>query len=246
MPSLFEEGWRQGSLLKASLTVRSYDLVDGKITPSDHEFGMWTVVTQDCDLHSTQCTDRNRQIELRPVFPSAGVRVDGIRSRWARITPDFVLNADSQKLTMTARALHSLQEFRDDSADELRRREIKAWLGLRYDRPAVPEPFDRMASKVLHPQLFGALPPALDGKIRDVLVSYESETEVRLWVVLRDGDDRLRCLEWIDGVAQFLRREHGITILERQAEDARRTPYAIVEGYHGLNSAELSMGNSEN
>jgi hypothetical protein len=246
MPSLFEEGWRQGSLLKTSLTVRSYDLADDTLTQCDQEFGLWAVVTQDCDLHSTQCTNQSRQIELRPVFPSAGIRVDGIRSRAACITPDFVLKADSQKLTMTARALNSLKKFRDNSVDDLRRREIKAWLGLRYDRPAVPEPFDRMASDILYPGLYDAMPPALIGRVRDILVLYESETEVRLWAILRDADDRIRCLDWIDGVAQSLVRDHGITVLERQAEDSRRTPYAIVEGYHGLNSAELSRGGPEN
>ncbi len=103
-----------------------------------------------------------------------------------------------------------------------------------------------MASDILYPGLYDAMPPALIGRVRDILVLYESETEVRLWAILRDADDRIRCLDWIDGVAQSLVRDHGITVLERQAEDSRRTPYAIVEGYHGLNSAELSRGGPEN
>ncbi len=84
----------------------------------------------------------SRQFELRPVLErSDGDKLDGLRSRSVLVREGLVLRAESPKLTLTARALNTFKERREDDLPAERRVEIKFWLGLRYDRPAIPERF---------------------------------------------------------------------------------------------------------
>ena len=106
------------------------------------KFDLWLLATQDCDLAQTPCTNTTRQFELRPVFTrTKDDKLDGLRSRTILVKDDLVLRSDSKKLTLTARALNSLKAKRENDLDEERRVQIKTWLGLRYDCPAIPTPF---------------------------------------------------------------------------------------------------------
>jgi hypothetical protein len=242
--SLHAEGWTQGSLVRATLAVSTMHVVAGKLESREHCFGLWALVTQDCDLDQTDGRDDARQVELRPLFDARGIHVDGIRSRALRVTDSTVLKADGPRLILSARALHTLAQYRENVLSDERRRELKTWLGLRYDRPAVPVPFDRLAREQLHPTIMRAMPTALQAKVRDVLVYYESPTEIRLFAVLRDAADRETCLDWLDRAGQLLSEKYKIGVLERQAEDSYGTPLAVVETYYGLDSAELSISAS--
>ncbi len=239
-PKLFAEGWRQGSLIRARLSVRTLDIVGDGIGQLDRDFEVWLLATQDCDLDQTRCSDKAREFELRPVFDAVGPQVDGVRSRTLSISETTVLKADGPKLTLTARALHKLKPYRENSLSDVKRREIKTWLGLRYDRPAVPVPFDQVAMEDIHPALFDHLPTELEGRIRDVLVYYESATDVRLFAVLRDSGDREICIDWLDDAAKRL-GSRGISVVERHAEDGTGTSLAVIETYYGLTSSELSL-----
>jgi hypothetical protein len=122
--TLHEEGWRQGSLIRAALVVHSLDLVDDTRQDGSETFDLWLLANQDCDLANTVCTNKTRQMELRPVLPRNGEKLDGIRSRTILVMGDLVLRAESKKLTLTARALNSLKPQRENPLSDERRRDI--------------------------------------------------------------------------------------------------------------------------
>jgi hypothetical protein len=92
----------------------------------------------------------------------------------------LVLRAESPKLTLTARALNTFKDRREDDLPAGRRVEIKLWLGLRYDRPAIPERFVPLANQ-LKAKFLEEKPDGFVNVIRDIWVYFETETEVRLF-----------------------------------------------------------------
>lgn len=240
-PSLHAEGWRQGSLIRETMTVHYLDLHEGTVVDRDEQFGLWLLATQDCDLAQTPHTNSTRQFELRPVLPRTNDdKLDGLRSRTILVKDDLVLRSDSKKLTLTARALNRLKEQREDDLDEDRRVQIKTWLGLRYDRPAVPEQFEQFGKR-LKKAFIDDLPDELVGVVRDVWVYFEDDHTARLFVILVDVQKHLAqdVRDWVDDVIGNLNDE-GIVVLERQVEGPDRTTLSILQTYYGLGLAELS------
>jgi hypothetical protein len=66
MASLYTSGWRQGSLLAATLPHDSVALGDGDApVRRQGEHGLWVVATQECDLVTADAGDQDASIELR-------------------------------------------------------------------------------------------------------------------------------------------------------------------------------------
>lgn len=136
-------GWFQGCRLTLPLT--HVDGVAGTPLPRTVDHDDWVLVQQDCDLAWNAVAGSDSLLELRPVFhddPPAnwGIRdarllldVTGahLRSEAAavRVTPDVVSMAGHATCPVPSFALR-----------------LKTWLGLRYDRPAVPQEFVALAS----------------------------------------------------------------------------------------------------
>lgn len=242
-PKLYDEGWRQGALIRAPLEVHYLDSDAGVAAPRSTTYDLWLLATQDCDLAQTSATNTTRQFELRPVLPrDEGDKLDGLRSRTVLVRDNLVLRADSPKLTLTARALSTLKDKREDDLSPVRRAEIKAWLGLRYDRPAVPRRFEELA-RLLKRHFIENIPPSIRGALRDVWVYFESETEVRVFAILSEAADSLRdaVLDWIDDTSGQILDSDGIVIIERQAESSRGTSLWILQNYYGLDATDLSV-----
>lgn len=237
--NLHNDGWRQGSLIRAAFKTQVLDN-DGKQTVVDFEHDLWLLATQDCDLGQTPPAHADKKFELRPVFTKQkGETVNGIRSRTVMVADDLVLRADSPRIMLTARALAALADKREDALDETRRREIKTWLGLRYDRPAVPDPCVPTAELLF--QILGGI-EQFAGKVRDVLVYYDDEDprRVDIFVVLRDKANKEEILDWLtDKAGELLDRD--VVVGGRHAEDSSGTPFSIIETYYGLYSDELSL-----
>lgn len=242
-PKLHDEGWRQGTLIRAPLEVHYLDSEDGVATSRAETYDLWLLATQDCDLAQTSSTNATRHFELRPVLPRKDDdKLDGVRSRTVVVRDGFVLRADSPKLTLTARALTTLKDKREDDLSSERRAEIKAWLGLRYDRPAVPRRFEELA-RLLKRHFIENIPAHVRGAVRDVWVYFESEKEVRLFAILVDAADDLRdaVLDWIDDAAGQILDSDQVVIKERQAESSRGTSLWVLQNYHGLDATDLSV-----
>ncbi|MGP6159581.1 MAG: hypothetical protein ACLPYS_19075 [Vulcanimicrobiaceae bacterium] len=235
-PKLYDEGWKQGSLIRAPLEVHFLDIEDDAVVDRVGTFGLWLLATQDCDLAQTPSTNTTRQFELRPVVQrSDDDKLDGLRSRSVLVREGFVLRAESPKLTLTARALNTFKNRREDDLSAERRVEIKLWLGLRYDRPAVPERFVPLASQ-LKAKFLEAQPDGFVGVMRDIWVYFENEAAVRLFFIIADaaGARRDEVLNWVDDVAGEMLDAGCVALLERQVETSHGTPLWVLQNYYGL------------
>jgi len=223
------------------MSVHYLDLHEGTVVDRSEQCDLWLLATQDCDLAQTPRTNTTRQFELRPVLPRTNDdKLDGLRSRTILVKDDLVLRSDSKKLTLTARALNSLKEKREDDVDEDRRVQIKTWLGLRYDRPAVPEQFVPFGER-LKKTFIDDLPYEYVGVVRDAWIYFEDDHTARLFVILYDAQKhRAQSVrDWVDDVIGNLNDE-GLVVRERQVEGPDRTPLSILQTYYGLGVAELS------
>lgn len=240
-PSLYAEGWRQGSLIRETMVVHYIDLRDNAIVDCNEQFDYWLLATQDCDLEQTPCTNSARQFELRPVLPRLkDDKLDGLRSRTIIVKDGFVLRSDSKKLTLTARALNSMKAKREDDLEDERRVQIKTWLGLRYDRPAIPIQFVALGDR-LRTAFIVEMPPELVGVVRDVWIYFDDDHTVRLFAILVDAQKHRAqdVTDWVDDVISLLSDE-TIIVAERHIEPPERTPLSILQTYYGLGLSELS------
>jgi hypothetical protein len=243
-PKLYDEGWKQGSLIRAPLEVHFLDLDEGAVVDRVEIFDLWLLATQDCDLAQTSSTNVTRHFELRPVLArSDGDKLDGLRSRSVLVSEGFVLRAESPKLTLTARALNTFKGKREADLSVQRRVEIKFWLGLRYDRPAIPERFVPLGNQ-LRAKFLDAKPDGFIDVIRDVWVYFETETELRLFFIIADVAEARRneVLDWVDDVAAEMLDTNGVAVLERHVETSHGTPLWVLQNYYGLDVTDLSLG----
>lgn len=243
-PSLHDEGWRQGSLIREPLDVHYLGVKDdGSIGDCTLRHGLWMLVTQDCDLDQTKIINTTRQFELRPVYDQTpNDTVEGWRTRNVLVKDKLVLRADSPKLTVSVAALQSLKSKRENGVEEDRRVQIKIWLGLRYDRPAIPKPFVSLA-EALYAKIIAELPARFSNVVRDAWVYFEEDASIRLFLILGDlhQNSVQDVLDWLDDDIIPAFSDQGIIVLERQAATSRGTSLWVLQTYYGLDKTDLSL-----
>lgn len=172
------------------------------------EHTAWVLAQQDCDLAWSAVEGSASLIELRPVFLNDPPTNWGIRdakflvdasgahlradSPAVRVTPDVVLAAEHQTCA------------HPDSA-----RRLKTWLGLRYDRPAVPQGYVPLA-RDLAGRLRKKSHRAAENPVRDVMATFVTDalgrTEYSIYAVvphaLAEADPGLldRTREWLASI----------------------------------------------
>src|SRR2546422_6909659 len=110
MPSLYDLGWRRGSVLRARLGAAATLVVDGVVTQVSQEYELWMLVTQDCDLVAAGDNDAEPKVELRPLLSEGAPPMFGIRSRKLRVShdhPDY-LQSESLRSMVSPAALSTL------------------------------------------------------------------------------------------------------------------------------------------
>lgn len=165
-------GWRQGCVFQMELPHHSVDLgPDGRPITRRDIHGEWLVASQDCDLAWTDASGGDCCIELRPLFREEPPQDWGIRSRLVLVTAETYLDALAPRLTVSPRLLaasganHAICLLPDAA------RALKTWMGLRYDRPAVPGVYLDLHSK-LRSQITKRSARTLAENVRDVMVRY--------------------------------------------------------------------------
>src|ERR1700730_5318326 len=109
MTSLYEAGWRQGSILAATLPLDSVVLdSDGRSCRSQQAHDIWAVATQECDLDRTDEWDPEPSIELRPVYTVDPPQHWGIRSAEYRLTETDHVISRSPRTVVSAQVLSAL------------------------------------------------------------------------------------------------------------------------------------------
>lgn len=128
------------------------------------------VATQECDLDVCSPSREDAVVELRPVREvSSGTW--GIRSRVLRLSPTQAIRAEDPRLMVSPAVLTSLEGAREAPLDPGRVLALKTWLGLRYDRPAVPEEYVAL-SKAIAEKADELADPIRD-RLHDVLMQFE-------------------------------------------------------------------------
>jgi hypothetical protein len=179
MVSLYDDGWRQGTIFEADLPLVAITLgSSGSPEPMRSSHRKWVVASQDCDLDSADAPEPEPCIELRPVYTETPPTDWGIRSQRLLLTPrDYVLSS-SPRLHVSPAVLTSLadQAIARHQVDEDRRRAFTRWLGLRYDRPAVPPHLLPLARR-LSDEVAKRRHRSKAARVRDVLMQFDDEAE---------------------------------------------------------------------
>lgn len=207
MASLYEAGWRQGSILGLELPMDSVVLGGtGQPERSTMLHDLWVVATQDCDLDRADCDSPDPVIELRPVFTQNCPADWGIRSAKLRLTDHEYTEANAPRLTVAPNVLATAMESGATRRDVSfhRRQGFTTWLGLRYDRPAVPNHLVPLAQRISR-EVARPKHREIGARVRDVLMQFDDTDEpVRysLIAVLDDAADATEVRAWPGRVAK--------------------------------------------
>jgi len=246
MASLYAEGWRQGSMFTCELPLDSVVLDIGG-APGRHqtEHSRWIVATQDCDLDGTDRDDGEPTIELRPVFRHDPPPDWGIRSIRYRLTDTEHVHGLSPRTFVSAALLSAVNDGlhggRDADLDPARQRGLKTWLGLRYDRPAVPNDLTALARRIAS-EVNQKRHRLMGRRLRDVLMQFDSTVEpVRfsLFAILERPEDREPAREWLAEIATAIPDSLGIADqLDARAADG--ISLQLIETSYSADVAQLT------
>jgi hypothetical protein len=240
--SLYDMGWRQGSLLSAKIPLDTVILGSyGEPKRAQDEHDRWVVVTQDCDLHHTEADISQPTVELRPALVGEPPPDYGIRSVKFWLSEAEYLHATSPRAMVSAELLSAVLAKGDRDADipADRQRALKTWLGLRYDRPAVPESLGELATRIGNEVARKKNRP-VGMKVRDVLMQFDETQEpprFRLYAVTIDPANRETVREWLAGISQGVPADLGIG----EAVDAQPADLISLELIETSYSANVSQ-----
>jgi hypothetical protein len=203
---------------------------DGKPTADKDVHPLWLVVEQDCGLAWGRATDQlEPTIEIRPVLSDAPPSDQGVRSAKFSVGDGRYLHANSPRQMVSPALLAAAQQqgrlvgcLEPDAATAL-----KTWLGLRYDRPAVPQQnvplYKELSTRVRK------RPHRLRDEVRDVLVSFveaaDGGTLFDLVAILPADSgvreaERAELEDWLAEICLDLPANLGIATLVRVASTA--------------------------
>lgn len=242
MTTLYDAGWRQGTLAGEAFEVA----VACSTGPAVETVERWIVATQDCDLAGADLNDDGRRhaVELRPIRTADPPTDLGIRSRCfllERGGPDH-LCAEDPRLHLSPCRLARVPiiiVLPDERIVALR-----TWLGLRYDRPAVPP--ERVALMKAVARLIEARRTGGE-HVHDVLVHASSgdEPRVHLTAVVEEGPDAAswttEARHWLADVATSLDPVLG-TVDRIEARTKADISLALVERSWSADVTQITWG----
>jgi hypothetical protein len=243
MPSLYEAGWRQGSIVVATLPFDAVVIDAGQIVRRQAEHDRWAVASQECELDLTDSDNPQPTIELRAVHMDDPPKDWGLRSSRFRLTENhYVVSADP-RLTVSAAVLTATLAVGSERIDptEKRSRAFAIWLGLRYDRPALPPELVPLARRIAEEvrQRQGRVVAAA---VRDVLMLFDDAPDpirYSLFAVLENAADEEAVREWLAGIVSRVPAELGIAD-ELEAATADRISLQLVEQAYAADVSQLT------
>lgn len=236
-------------MLRLPLRLRHAAVIDGTVAEVVRTHELWLIAEQDCDLAWRAIVRDDAEeflIELRPVFTEETPADWGIRNQ------KFLLSTDGRYLLANAPIVRVTPKVMDaaehvDCLNDDHQRRLKTWMGLRYDRPAVPQ---------RHMNLATALAAALSVKknrtrgerYRDVLAQYWDEdgmTKYTLVAVLSGGPydatshEAVNARTWLADSVRDVPSDLGVAAsLEAYGDDAITLQY--LEGSYSVDLNKLS------
>lgn len=247
MTTLFGDGWRQGSRFTLALphdavVVGAAGVAERRSTEHDR----WIVATQDCDLDFAESTGNDPTIELRPVFDTAPPSEVGIRSAKFLLPDGEYVVASSPRTHVSAAVLATVQHqtgVPPTALPDFWAVAFKTWLGLRYDRPAVPPGLVELAHRIADEVKRKRRRPT--GRVvRDVLMQFDATPvppRFSLYAIIEEIKDEQLVREWLAEIAQAIPTELGLgDVIE--AATADQVSLTLVETSYAADVTQLTWG----
>ena len=242
--TLYERGWRQGTVFRCSLTVTSHLADSSGSRAIDERFETWVVVSQDCDLSAQYQDSNDPSVEIRPtVDRNSGPW--GIRSRILRITQDLALDAGSPRLLVSPALLVTTENQRVDP-DPQRRQALKTWLGKRYDRPAVPEALVALA-RCIGEAITRSDSLGLSDHTHDILMQFQQETDrtsYALIAVITSEQYASDVEHWLTEAALEVPTSLGVLAHEVRALTKAETSLELLEDSFSADLSQITWKNA--
>jgi hypothetical protein len=246
MGSLYEAGWRQGSIVEIELPL---DVVvlgsSGQPERLAGAHSLWAVATQDCDLDRADVADPDPGIEMRPLFTRDPPEDWGIRSARLLLTDSEYAIANSPRVMVSPEVLGAILEagaLRKD-VEFARRQAFTTWLGLRYDRPAVPNHIVPLAKRI-SAEVARKEHREIGARVRDVLMQFDddgpdNQQRYSLFAVLHDSSDEDDVRAWLARIALAIPTEVGVA--DRiEAASAEAISFSTVESSFAADVSQVT------
>lgn len=247
--SLRSNGWAQGCSLLLPLPLRHSEVDGGGVVEVVRTHELWLIAEQDCDL-AWQAIIRDDAaqflVELRPVFIEDPPEDWGIRNR------KFLLDdggrhllANAPVVRVTPQVINAAQHV--DCLDDDHQLRLKTWMGLRYDRPAVPQRYMNLA-KALAAAVSAKKNKPRAKRYRDVLAQYWDEdgvTKYTLVAVLPGGpydataNDVMEARTWLADSVRDVPADLGDAV-SLHAYGADEVSLQYLEGSYSVDASKLS------
>jgi hypothetical protein len=242
--SLYAGGWRQGSIVRARLAVTTHVVKEGEVVSRTTEAEEWVVATQDCDLARAKRASNESIVDLLPVQREFAAQDWGIRSRKLRLHEDgqFV-DSDAGRCQVSPAVLSSDAVTREDRLTDSRKVALKTWLGLRYDRPAVPDELVPLARRIAK-EIRDARPVEMRDRIRDVLIEFDDSADpphFSLYAVLEDATDEDEARLWLLAAGRALPAELGV-LDDVEARDGSQISLQVIENTYSADTSQITWG----
>jgi hypothetical protein len=247
LASLYDAGWRQGTIINCDLPHDAVGYEVGTHSRQQATHSRWVVVTQDCDLDRIMEDSEEHLVELRPILTADPPAELGIRSHRFKIhldtsNPDY-LEALSRRAMISAAALSAITVPTGDLSvlDEAQRTRLATWLGLRYDRPAVPRHLMELMKAVCE-TVRKKKRRATARIVRDVLVQVNDQTvpyQFSLTAVVERSADVAEVRRWLAEIALEVPSDLGVTG-SIEAGTAREISLDLVETSYSADLSDLT------
>ncbi len=244
MTSLYDDGWRQGTIFDADLPLAAVVVgLSGDPEPASNSHPRWVVASQDCDLDGADVAEAEPCIEVRPIYSQTPPTDWGIRSQRLLLTEhDYVVSARPRLhispavLTTLARRGAARRQIEAD-----RRRAFARWLGLRYDRPAVPPHLVPLA-RAISDEVARRSHRSTAARVRDVLMQFDDEADpVRfsMFAILDAESDEEEVRVWLAEVSTAIPNDLGIA--DRiEAATADGIAYSVIETSYSADVTQVT------
>jgi len=246
--SLYAFGWRQGSVFRADLPLGALVLSPDGVSPDSRQtdHGVWIVATQDCDLAFLKVGNNEPSVEVRPVYDVDPPTDWGIRSSRLLVEEQRYVVGDSPRLTVSPALLQTYTGVREPSIADGRLVAFKTWLGLRYDRPAVPPHLVPLAKRIGE-EVRDKKRRLVGRRVRDLLMQFDDSLDpprYSLFAVLESPEDHGEVREWLADIARSVPRRLGIA--DRfDAATADETAFSLVETSYAADVAQVTWSGPE-
>lgn len=241
MVSLYDRGWRQGSLLTAVLPFDTIVLGEtGEPERDQQTHERWVVATQDCDLDRCKDDEGLSTIELRPALTDEPPTEHGIRAVKFLLNETEYLHSTSPRAMVSAAVLMTCDRDEPLLTPE-ERRALKTWLGLRYDRAAVPRDYEDLAKEIAS-AVAKKKNREVGKKVRDVLMQFEGPSTAprfHMTAVLKNAADRDEVRAWLSSIAQDIPIAKGVAA-GLHAEPASKISLELMEASYAANLSHLT------